>query len=164
VWLINPYRAGEKSSFTCLSMGRHSAGPFCWPLSSSRVDFLRHYGLLVDSTGNQLVDCLMLQASHSSPPLPGGGPESSASAGGLFSRPTRSLHEFAGLYPSPGPPSTVAADEYLERRGVQKKEVFECALFFTVLTFSIKKSTIKTGHGVRRVMKKCFYSVIDSSP
>jgi hypothetical protein len=35
------------------------------------VDFLRHYGLLVDLAGYQLVDRLMLQAFPSSPPFPG---------------------------------------------------------------------------------------------
>jgi hypothetical protein len=36
------------------------------------VDFLRHYGLLVDPVGNQPVDRLMLQAFHGSPPDLGG--------------------------------------------------------------------------------------------
>ncbi len=59
---------------------------FSWPFLLAAVqfpiigvDFLRHYGLLVDPVGNQLVDRLTLQAFHGCPP-DSGGPLSVASS------------------------------------------------------------------------------------
>ncbi len=71
------------------------------------MDFLRHFGLLVDPAGNQLVDCLTLHVFYRSPTLPGDlslqapalQPLQQASSPGLLSRP-------AGLFMSlPASPS-----------------------------------------------------------
>ncbi len=76
---------------------------FSWPFLLAAVqfpiigvDFLHHYGLLVDPAGNQPVDRLTLQPFHSSPL----GPGASVIWPGVFNR-HQLLLEFTGLY-SPG--------------------------------------------------------------
>jgi hypothetical protein len=82
---------------------------FSWPFLLAAVqfpiigvDFLRHFGLLVDPAGNRLVDRVTMRAFPGCPPEPGGlcPPASSPLTGLYSSSPASSLHTGLSLVAS----------------------------------------------------------------